>query len=74
MQIAHEMDIVCNIPKTFSLFEINWKEYVEIIERYSATVQTKDIQKALESVHDDEHSDEDAREDGISHHRFVCTK
>lgn len=64
LQIAHEMDMVCNMEKTFSLFEDKWKKYVGIVLKYSETVQARDIQKALASLHGNDCDDEDACEDG----------
>jgi len=63
LQITHEMDMVCNMEKTFSLFEDKWK-YVGIILKYNETIQSQDIQKALASIYDNDHDDEDACEDG----------
>ena len=50
LQIAHEMDMICNIEKSSSLFEENWKKYVSIILKYSKTVQAKEIKAALENL------------------------
>ena len=50
LQIAHEMDMICNIEKSSSLFEDNWKKYVGIILKYSKTVQVKEIKAALEGL------------------------
>ena len=62
MQIAHAMDMICNIEKSSSLFEDNWKKYVSIILKYSRTVQVKEIKAALESL--DNFDDDDGDDTG----------
>ena len=53
------MDIICNIEKSSSLFEDNWKKYVGIILKYSKTVQVKEIKAALENLDDFNVNDDD---------------
>ena len=55
--------MICNIEKSSSLFEDNWKKYVSIIIRYSKTVQAKEIKAALENL-DDFKDDEDDDDNG----------
>lgn len=44
--------MICNIEKSSSLFEDNWKKYVSIIMKYSKTVQVKEIKTVLENLGD----------------------
>ena len=54
--------MICNIEKSSSLFEDNWKKYVSIILKYSKTVQVKEIKVALESL--DNFDDDDGDDTG----------
>ena len=69
MQIAHEMDMICNIEKSSSLFEDNWKKYVGIILKYSKTVQVKEIKAALEYL---DNFDDDDDDTGKLSHAACC--
>ena len=51
--------MICNIEKSSSLFEDNWKKYVGIILKYSKTVQVKEIKAALENLDDFNDDDDD---------------
>ena len=37
-QIAHEVDMICHVEKTASMFEDSWKTYAQIILRYSKSI------------------------------------
>ena len=54
LQIANEMDIICRLEKTISLFENKWKHYVNIILEYSR----KDLKVALNGLSTDDSSGE----------------
>lgn len=69
-QVAHEMDMICHVEKTASMFEDSWKTYAQIILRYSKSIpfQTKELKKILKSIDTDD-DDEDDDSDG---NKFQC--
>ena len=56
--------MICNIEKSSSMFEENWKKYISIILKYSKTVQVKEIKAALENLDYFNNDDDDDDDNG----------
>ena len=55
IQVAHEMDMLCQSEGSMKAFEENWEKYTKIILSYSKSIpfQTKELRKILEELDGD---------------------
>ncbi len=51
-QISQEMDMICCVEGTASLFDDNWRKYAHIMLSYGKSIpsQTKELKEILKSI------------------------